>query len=246
MSRSSEDDATERPFGFSEAQIRKITRLSHKQQALLSGSSLTSQPKASDLRSLRIASAMASFLSPEMLRGKRILELGPGHYAFACLARELGASVVCIENDPSLVALGESLGFDVIHTDFYQLPRSWAELSAYDGLWVKGTFNACRLSESTEVWGLSTALTTCLREAGWGVVIPVNKGTSASGTSSHIKERIATQRYAFETLGWQAIAPSLEFRRLRAMNYSGSPWIFLRNIPAQTTESFPVSDQEGI
>lgn len=80
--------------------------------------------------------------SHEDFRGKEILELGPGHYAFALLARSLGARVVCIENDPTFAKLGRHLGFEIYERNFFDLTE--IQLSEkFDGLFVKGTFNAC-------------------------------------------------------------------------------------------------------
>ncbi len=50
--------------------------------------------------------------------GRRVLELGPGHYTFAIIARSLGAELVCVEKDPVLAEFGRRLGFDVVRLGF--------------------------------------------------------------------------------------------------------------------------------
>src|SRR5436305_11985949 len=78
---------------------------------------------------------IADFFRPELLRGARILDLGPGQYDFARLATAAGASVTAIDHDPAIVALGKKRGHEVILADVLDL--DWRTLAQrFDGLFT--------------------------------------------------------------------------------------------------------------
>src|ERR1044071_5473675 len=63
---------------------------------------------------LRILDA---FFTPGDLSGRRIVDLGPGHYQFCTLVAAASGCPIGIERDPALVELGVELGYEVVEKD---------------------------------------------------------------------------------------------------------------------------------
>src|SRR4051812_21247877 len=53
--------------------------------------------------------------------GKRLLDLGPGHYDFGEVARQHGAIVSGLDNDPAVIALGEHRGYEAYELNLQDL-----------------------------------------------------------------------------------------------------------------------------
>lgn len=111
------------------------------------------------------AKIINDFFTLDDLKGKRILDVGPGLYPFSILARELGATVVAIEFDEALAEVGKRIGFEV-HTDnIDMLPEG--KFTGYDGIFLKGPFNPCRQTFETLPKAVSR-ITGTIHEKGWG------------------------------------------------------------------------------
>lgn len=54
---------------------------------------------------------LEDFLPLKSLKDQLILDLGPGQFDFGVVARERGAEVMAIDNDPAVVELGRYKGF---------------------------------------------------------------------------------------------------------------------------------------
>lgn len=121
--------------------------------------------------------------------GKRILDVGPGLYPFSILARELGAEVVAIEFDEALAAAGRALGFEV-HTDNLDwLPDG--EFTGFDGVFLKGPFNACRQNVET-IREATRRIDAVLQADGWGWVV------NSNGPGRDLKARRRLNFHRFE------------------------------------------------
>src|SRR5262245_10573772 len=71
-----------------------------------------------------------------MFAGRRVLEIGPGSYAFAMIARSLGAEVTVIEPHMIFASAGRALGFPVEECDAADLARDGGMRGArFDGIW---------------------------------------------------------------------------------------------------------------
>lgn len=185
-------------------------------------------------RAERVANIINDKFELEHFSGKRILEIGPGHYAFALIARELGAEVVCLERDPSFIKLGILLGFEVLEVDYNELTLGYFN-EKFDGLWIKGTFNACNYSNEVDIFRVAEALTSVIKEGGWGWFAVVNKVQGNQNDSNHfLRERIDTQRRALEKNEWHATLIKDAERPIYSLKYSGSPYLYTKNISAYT------------
>lgn len=202
-------------------------------RSIIESTSFKSQTSYNFRRGRRMANIINDMFTTENFKGKRILELGPGHYAFALLAKSLGAEVFCIENDPSFAKLGRHLGFEVIEKNFFDLEEIELDRN-FDGLFVKGTFNACNVKQPEYIDRFVEKYTSLIKSDGWGWFVTANKSsTNASniGNDNYVNERIELQREAFEKNGWDARTIHADFDRPRyAMNYSGSRYLFTRNL----------------
>lgn len=111
------------------------------------------------------AKIINDFFTLDDLKGKRILDVGPGLYPFSILARELGATVVAIEFDEALAEVGKRMGFEVHTDDIDMLPEG--KFTDFDGIFLKGPFNACRQTFES-LPKAANRITGTIHEKGWG------------------------------------------------------------------------------
>ncbi len=180
-------------------------------------------------RGPRTARLMGALLTEEMLRGKRVLEIGPGQYAFALLARALGARVTGLDSNEPIVRLGRTLGFEVFEGD---LKRMGAEDvgGAFDGLWLKGAFNPTTMDDHGVIREVAGRLDAMVVDGGWGIVAP-NGRADALEKLAGARANVGAQREAFEALGWRAIRVGESARAKCAMReayYGAVPWVFVK------------------
>ncbi|MBK1706879.1 FkbM family methyltransferase [Halochromatium glycolicum] len=222
---------------FDQQQVEKICDVGSVGLKIIEQTDFTSQKAFNRRRGIRIANILNDYFEITAFEGKKIVELGPGHYAFALLARHLGAEVVCVERDPQFISLGRHLGFEVLDMDFNDI-TSEAVGGRCDGLWVKGTFNACNYRSDSEVEEFALRLTGLVQPAGWAWLTVVNK-TSLPGEEgkAFAAQRIEVQRRALMRAGWGAAPIRDEDRPLYALKYTGSPSVYFRNIPAYVAEA---------
>lgn len=202
-----------------------------KAQELISTSNSPSHTTYNRGRGIKAMNVINDMFRPECFENKTIVEFGPGHYSFALLARHLGATVICVEYDPSLVALGEYLGFEVHNTNLDVICHDFFG-HQFDGLWLKGCFNACRLPDDGAVSQLAEELTGFLSEDAWGWLVPCNKGKAPVGEDQATFEerRVNVQTQAFQKLGWSASVYNIETMRRYASAYKNAPHIFTRGL----------------
>jgi hypothetical protein len=188
--------------------------------------------KYSARRAIPTANLVNDYFERADLDGARVLELGPGHYTFALVARALGASVVCVERDPTLLRFGAHLGFETMDANFLEpgFPdRVRSEVGApFDGLWLRGVCNACNFPDEAAVAAHVRGLTGLLTEKGWGWATTCNVDKSAD--DSFVDARIECQREAFEQEGWTAQLVSDEIRERYRLNFKGCRYIFSRRL----------------
>lgn len=209
----------------------KVCDLDAAAQELIVTSNSPSHTTFNDRRCVKVANIISDMFAPEHFQNRTLVEFGPGHYSFALLARHLGATVVCVEYDPALVALGEYLGFEVHNTNLDVITRDFFGRT-FDGLWLKGCFNACRLPDDRAVTRLTEELTGLLTPDAWGWLVPCNKGKAPVGEDQAAFEarRVSAQTQAFKELGWTANELDHATMRSYASAYRNAPHIFTRGL----------------
>jgi hypothetical protein len=81
------------------------------------------------------------FLKSVRFRGAEVLDLGPGQWDFGVLARERGAEVWGVDNDPAVLDLGWYKLFNAIEGNLRQ-PSTFDPVGPFDGLFCKLSINA--------------------------------------------------------------------------------------------------------
>jgi hypothetical protein len=101
------------------------------------------------------------------LGGKRILELGPGHYEFCDAVRSRGATAEAIELDPPVAEIGRRHGHVVHQHDLRRLD-SFSPAAPYDGLFGKGSNNPFWVyPDETALEAYILKLRSLVRPGGW-------------------------------------------------------------------------------
>jgi len=198
---------------------------------IIESSEFTTHNRYGTHRAVRAANIINDFFRPDQFRNATILELGPGHFGFALLARRLGATVICAEKYQPHVELGRHLGFKVLDVDFLAMTPEAVE-QPVDGLWMKGAFNACRFATDDEVSRVVQSFTRLLSPKGWGWCVTVNKAAQLPDGEREVFEqrRIELQKQAFLDCGWEVWPIDEADRKRYALTYAGARYYFTRNL----------------
>ena len=180
-------------------------------------------------RAICTANIVNDFFTKESFAGKTCIEIGPGHYNFALIARKLGADVICVEKNPVHAELGRHLGFRVIEEDIFQSVETAMEL--VDGIWLKNVRYGGDYSASDQNTFVDK-LTSMLKPGGWGWCILRNKKTEEDLKTKPPEQvpELTLQRDLFSSFGWKSYDVVTGDRKRYALNVAGAPWIFTRNL----------------
>ena len=142
------------------------------------------------------------FFAGRQLAGARVLELGPGQYDIARLVAAAGATIVTIDHDPAIVALGRKRGHEAILADF--LTFDWNSLRAeFDGLFARSSTAPHWFSDTAPLEEFVDSICSVLKPDGWGWVLPWNRYIDTP--SAHVDLMLAGQREAFERNGFTTV-----------------------------------------
>jgi len=145
----------------------------------------------------------SDFLSDLPMRGMRLLDLGPGQFDFGVLARDRGAEVVSIDNDPAVVELGNYKGFRCFEgsiQDIAQLDLG----GSFDGVFCKFSINAFWYwdDENGHV-ALAEAIGRFLKSDGWSWIAPWNGAPKKAELSARKRQDVlSVQADLFRALGF--------------------------------------------
>jgi hypothetical protein len=186
------------------------------------------QSRSGYLRKQRESTSFESikefFLPDEVLQLKRVLDLGPGHYQFAELARNLGAMVTVIEHDAALAELGRHKNFNVLEGD---IKNSGALLQSekYHGVFCKFSFSAYWFTTRSAQFGFAKSVRNAIEDGGWAWLAPWNGGLRM--TSENGSDPLEWQREAFESVGFSSVELSLaESKRFGVHGFTGNRVLF--------------------
>lgn len=216
---------------LSRNEARAVCELDEAARAVIADSDSPSHTTFNPRRADKAANIINDFFEKEHFAGRTVVEFGPGHFSFALLARHLGATVVCVEYDPALAALGRHLGFEVFETNLDVITRDFFGRT-FDGLWLKGCLNACRMPDDRSIQTLAAELTGFIRPEGWGWLVPCNKGAAPSGDDQLAFEthRVRVQTTAMVEAGWHGHDFDEATMRRYASAYKNAPHIFTRGL----------------
>lgn len=196
-------------------------------------------PKRSEGLSRRI---FHDFFLNRQITGTKFLELGPGQYDFAQRMQSAGTTVVAIDLDPAVIALGRKRGYQVIHSDFRDV--DWASLGGqFDGLFCRASINPFLFDSVEPLVDFVLNMCSVLKPNGWGWLAPFNSVINKKALPSDVESRLDAQRLAFERCGFTSFEyPSMIAERYAprkerpvgvepgSWEYTVRPVVFLKNI----------------
>ncbi|HEU0157079.1 MAG TPA: hypothetical protein VFQ82_13485 [Stellaceae bacterium] len=130
----------------------------------------------------------------------RILELGPGQFDLVRLLSAAGATVVSIDHDPAVVALGKKRGYNIIEADFRQF--EWASFAGkFDGLVSRGSITPRWFGTPGPYGELIDGICSVLDPQGWGWITPFHT-TLSQNPPAYAEMMLSAERQAFERNGF--------------------------------------------
>jgi SAM-dependent methyltransferase len=163
------------------------------------------EPKRSEMVSRRI---FEDFLVERKLAGTKVLELGPGQYDLARMVEAAGATVVSMDHDPAVIALGEKRGYQVIRADFRRF--DWSSLRGkFDGLTCRGSITPLWFRNVESLGRFVDEICSVLRRDGWGWLAPWNLRLSEA-PPARARLMLEAEDGAFARNGFDAIDPTME------------------------------------
>lgn len=139
------------------------------------------------------------FLKSVSFPKSKILDLGPGQWDFGVLARECGAEIWGVDNDPAVIELGRRKGFDAMEGDLRQ-PSKLNVPAPFDGLFCKFSINAFWAAENFDAQRQYVSnLLALARPDAWIWISPWNG--VPTGQLVDAKDALAWQKAAFEEHG---------------------------------------------
>jgi hypothetical protein len=156
----------------------------------------------------------ADFLAGVAFRGQHFLDLGAGQFDFGVMARERGAEVTGIDNDPAVIELGRFKGFPVLEAELrelkaVQLPRR------FDGVFCKYSINAFWYWEGEGEHRAALRELMALMEPGaWAWIAPWNGAPNEASLSEALAKRaLEVQVDEFMTHGFEVFELTEELSR---------------------------------
>lgn len=201
--------------------------LSHIEKIIIQGTDSSYLRKERSPRPF--AAIFETFLSEVDLDGKKVLDLGPGHFHFGELARARGATVHSVEKNPEMVALGLHKGFRVFEGDIRDV-SGLTEGNRYDGVFCKYSFSALWYDDREALFGFAEQLKEVFSPDGWGWFAPWNGG--ARLVSDLATNLLGWQIEAFESHGFAATElTEAEAKRFGVHGFTGNRILFTKNLP---------------
>lgn len=146
------------------------------------------------------------FLAQRNLMGSKVLELGPGQFDLVRMVTAAGASVVSIDHDPAVVALGKKRAYNVILADFRSF--DWSSLRGeFDGLVCRGSISPIWFRDEEKFGAFADAVCSVLRPDGWGWILPWNSGLRNTDPE-RLQTVLRTEREVFVRNRFRAVAPT--------------------------------------
>jgi hypothetical protein len=170
------------------------------------------------------------FLRGDVIAARDLIDLGPGQWDFAELARERGVgSVTGIDRDEAVVELGHYKGFRPLLGDLRELDPG--ELGTFDGVFCKFSLNAFWAATDDEAVAYVGRIGELVRPGGWSWIAPWN-GAPAELPQDAIDRRLAAQRSAFREHGFDAYELPVELaRRYGVTGRVANHPLFVRELP---------------
>lgn len=172
------------------------------------------------------------FLDYSEFAGKTFLDLGPGQFDFAVLARERGADAFGVDNDPAVLELGRYKGFEVKSYRLQYIQVSDFDRK-FDGVFCKFSFNAFWFKhDPARHRNAVRQIGKLMTDGAWGWIAPWNgvpKGTHLSRRA--IAEVLDVQAQTFKALGFEGFDLAVPLAKYYGVNgATANRALFIRNL----------------
>ena len=179
------------------------------------------------------------FLGARKLAGSRVLELGPGQYDLARMVEAAGATMVSMDFDPAVIALGKKRGYNVILADFRSF--DWSSLRGeFDGLLCRGSITPAWFHDAKSLGSFVDQICSALKPNGWGWLAPWNI-TLSQGSPARAQLMLDAEDRAFGRNGFSGIDPTPEVAARYALGQC--PRLFLRGLDLPRSVVRPRGDR---
>jgi hypothetical protein len=173
---------------------------------------------------------LAGFFADRQALGPCVVDLGAGHFQLSDLARLRGSTVIGVEDDPALAALGRMSGHAVLEMNWNDLSR--ASIGAtISGVFSKFSVSALRARCRSDVRALCRRIDGMVGRRGWGWIAPWN-GPVGYLPRARAAELAECQAETFLGLGWQHV--ELTAAQAKHFGVFGSTFnrpLFLKRLP---------------
>lgn len=176
----------------------------------------------------------SDFLSCVDLEKKLLLDLGPGQFDFAEIARPKGAIVHSIDNDPSVIELGEYKGLNVKLDNLKKLPKIKYDFK-FDAVFCKYSINAFWFHDNDDRHReYIESINNLMNEDGFAWIAPWNGVPKKTQLSDiEIQRVLALQADLFKEYGFTGINLTKKLtRRYGVHGITANQALFFRNLDA--------------
>ena len=186
-------------------------------------------------RSVHFERIIGRFLHSVKHKGSVVADMGPGHYDFGAALAKRGATVIGLELDPAVIALGRHRGLDVIEFDLRKSDLTTLGKSRWDGIFCNGSINCWwrrgRAAQDAYVQDVLAAL----KPKGWAYIAPCNHAPGLNAAQAKhdrdAQEAIAAQHSAFVSHGFRATSLNRLQQGLYGLSTDILPaYVFTRNL----------------
>jgi hypothetical protein len=173
---------------------------------------------------------------------QKVYDFGPGQFAFALLARHLGANVTCLDKNWFFIKSANLLELEIKEVDYIRCDQDFIASSSIDGLWLKGSFSPHLFVKGNfdVMEAFVEKITNWMTPKGWGFIAPnarleaaLKKISQLQDAEYGLNEAIETQRRLFESQGWIAIPMTENFRKrygFISKAYTSAKYAFIKNL----------------
>lgn len=161
------------------------------------------------------------------MRKKKILELGPGSYAFSLTAKNMGAEVHVVEKIKKFCQIGENLKLKVYCYDFNK-NLEFLKPNFYDGIFIKGTFGFKAFDCFNNYKKKIQNLLSKLKKDGWVFYSPWNDFDDYCLSIKN--EKYEEQKEFLLSLGFNFHEYDETFKKKYSLNYKGSKYAYTKNL----------------
>ena len=206
----------------------KIVNLNKKNRDLYDNSDYKQKKLKFNLRrQIKNYNFISRHFKKKLFKNKKILELGPGSYAFSLTAKNMGAEVHVVEKIENFCQIGKNLKFKVYCNDFNK-NLEFLKTNFYDGIFIKGTFGSKARDSFDNYKKKIYNLLSKLKNNGWIFYSPWNDFDDFDTNTKN--KKYEEQKKFLISIGLNYHEYDETFKKRYCLNYKGSKYIYTKNL----------------